>query len=316
MLKTHRRLSGIARVAVAVGIAGRTICPGVTSSFAAHVPAKTVYVVRHGTAVHNVRYKQKNIVFKHLIDQRSKSEADRENRWLFPEIEEWAYMTNETIDTSLVHAGIAEAQLLGSAWAQNSTFLHNRGGKTQKRVPLVMLDIDLIVTSPLTRTLQTMSHIFFRPELTGTGVRNFVPRWQRLEDEHCQPGVQSNGDARPGPSILALDVVREWSQGRHTPNRRKTKSELALEYPHVDFSFLDSETDLLWQEYWPGTDDGLEPRSHLESRVARFKEWLVARPERNIVVVSHGTFLGNLLFGSFIEDTVELAHCQVYMIDL
>eukprot|EP00927_Polykrikos_kofoidii_P055746 TRINITY_DN49961_c0_g1_i1.p1 TRINITY_DN49961_c0_g1~~TRINITY_DN49961_c0_g1_i1.p1 ORF type:complete len:324 (+),score=31.54 TRINITY_DN49961_c0_g1_i1:38-973(+) len=278
--------------------------------------AKNVYLIRHGTAEHNVRYNRKHVVFKSLIEQRIGK--DGYSRWDFPEIEEWAYMTNETVDTSLVASGIAEAQALGAAWDRGAAFLHDRGGNTEVRVPLAMRDVDLVVTSPLTRTLQTMTHVFFEEQELRDGTKSYKPRWCNLAEEECQADVSTGAcsakrdtECRDVP-ILALDVLKEWSQGRHTPNKRKARSELVQKFPHVDFGHLDSELDTLWKERWPGDPNGLEPRAHLTKRVGLFKDWLAARPEKNVIVVGHGTFLGNLLFDTFIEDTVEMAHCKIY----
>jgi len=285
---------------VASNTASRAMLGTVTpAAFTSGKLGKTVHFIRHGTAVHNVRYNRREEVFRALIDMRSKTEADRVDRWLFPEIEEWAYMTNETIDTALVEEGVQEAISLGSQWASGSAFLYDRGGRTARPVPLAMHNVDLIVTSPLTRTLQTTLNIFFRQELSGSGREVLVPM-SRLDSGMV-----------PTP-IIALDTIKEWSQGRHTPNQRKSRSLLTRLYPTISFDHLDTEEDTMWREFWPGAELGLEPLSHLRSRVAQFIEWLARRPEQNVVVVSHGTFLGNLLYGTFIEDTAELAHCQVY----
>lgn len=295
------------------------------STFAVAPPQtqKAIHFIRHGTAVHNVRYSRRLEVFGDLVVARSKTEADRHDRRLFPEIEEWAYMTNETLDTSLVDAGVREAQSLGRAWARGETFEHDRGGKTQRLVPTSMCDIDLIVTSPLTRTLQTTMNVFFATEMSSTGDAKQLtyrcqPRVGDVVDASCKARETEGGEpcglsAHRRPAIVALDVLKEWSQGRHTPNRRKNKHELASNFPLVDFTHVETEEDSMWKPYWPGEEDGLEPRFYLETRVAQFKQWLTARPEQNIAVVSHGTFLGNLLFNNFIEDTNELKHCQIYM---
>jgi len=277
------------------GLALRAVATKRTSS-------KTVYFIRHGTAQHNVRFQRaRSEVFKALIDARSKTLEDRENRLLFPEIEEWAYMTNETIDTTLTDDGFLEAQTLGSTWADSKAFLYDRQGKTGIAMPLAMRDVELVVTSPLTRTLQTTLHIFFKKAQVNDGNSqvDLVPR-------------SSHAVGSGNIPIIALDLVKEWSQGRHTPNLRKHRSELAKSFPQVSFAALEAETDTMWQERWPGTKDGLEPRAHLENRVEQFRIWLGLRPEQNIVVVSHGTFLGNLLFGSFIDDKREMRHCQIY----
>lgn len=282
---------------------------------------KVVYVIRHGTAVHNVRFKQKDVVFKDLILQRSKTKADRDNRSLFPEIEEWAYMTSETWDTSLVQQGIEEARSLGESWANGSALLYDEKGKTAIPMPLALKDIELVVSSPLTRTLQTSMNILFHSRLDSKGKQQFVPRWSVDMDVNASClSRESAPDVRSASScvqeerrIIALDVIKEWSQGRHTPNRRQEKADLSKAYPHVDFSELNGELDSLWSKFWPNTSDGLEPFTHLQGRVERFKKWLLSRPEQNIVVVSHGTFLGNFLFGRFADAPEnEMHHCKIY----
>ena len=201
-------------------------------------------------------------------------------------------MTEETLDTSLVEAGRREAQQLGDDWAAGRALLYGRRGATADPAPWHMADLELIVTSPLTRTLQTATAIFYK----AVG-NEAAPR------EGC----------RKLP-ILALDLVKEWSQGRHTPNLRKPRSKLQKAYPHVDFTHL-TEEDTTWKATWPGEPSGLEPRRHLEMRVASFRKWVRERPEEHIVLIGHGTFLGNLLYGSFIEDK-ELEHGKLYACDL
>ena len=270
----------------------KALCASHLLGVAGTSSGKVVHLIRHGTAEHNIRYNRRFGVFGDLIRGRLKgAEYDRR---LFPEIEEWAYMTQETIDTSLVEKGVAEAKALGAAWADGRVCLHDRSGDTGEKLQMKMCEVDLIVTSPLTRTLQTTRNVFFEESSLQDGSRKYLRR---------------GGPTQAAP-IVALDFIKEWSQGRHTPNLRKPRSVLVPRFPEVDFGHLE-ETDELWKERWP-SGDGLEPRSHLEFRVARFRDWLGQRPERHIVVVGHGTFLGNMLFGTFIEDQVELAHGQIY----
>jgi len=82
--------------------------------------------------------------------------------------------------------------------------------------------------------------------------------------------------------------------GKHTCDKRKSKSELVRQFPEVDFSLL-SEEDPLWGDGL--TREGLDA---LASRAREFIEWLVARPEKNVVVASHSTFLLTL-FNTVLE---------------
>eukprot|EP00811_Abedinium_folium_P036821 NODE_9494_length_1420_cov_19.171694.p1 GENE.NODE_9494_length_1420_cov_19.171694~~NODE_9494_length_1420_cov_19.171694.p1 ORF type:complete len:377 (-),score=71.15 NODE_9494_length_1420_cov_19.171694:188-1318(-) len=344
--------------------------------------AKTVYVIRHGTAEHNVRYFTCKKEYAWLIDERCAGKDDlcKETRTLFPEIEECAYMTNATVDTALVPDGVREAELLGVEWARGAAMLFNESGNTHVAAAMRPCDVELVVVSPLKRTLQTFEHVCgatsthtcqslieeqiasrtdaeteAREHVCGatsthtcqslieeqiasrtdaeTEAREHVfgatstHTYQSLigeqiasrtdaETEHVfgatSTHTRSHTPARGGRHTLALDVIKEWSEGKHTPNRRASRSALQQHHPLVDFSLLESDEDEMWQAYWPGTGDGLEPLKNLESRADLFRRWLCARTEQNIVVVSHGTFLGNLLYGAFINGDVELAHAQLY----
>ena len=195
-------------------------------------------------------------------------------------------MTNATIDTALTPKGAEEARSLGGRWARSAAYVFDEDGETKSKAPFQLHEIDMIVVSPLRRTLETLNNIFIR----------------RLE--------RSYHNLSPSTLILALDSIKEWSQGKHTPNRRQPKSRLKSSYTQVAFDEMNEE-DTLWHRHWPNTTDGLEPEWHLERRTNEFKQWLCARNERNVVVISHGTFLGKLVMNNFIEEK-EMEHCQLY----
>ena len=196
-------------------------------------------------------------------------------------------MTNATIDTALTPKGAEEARSLGGRWARSAAFVFDEDGETKSKAPFQIHEIDMIVVSPLRRTLETLNNIFIR----------------RLE--------RSYHNLSPSTLILALDSIKEWSQGKHTPNRRQTKTVLRSQFPDVSFDELRTEEDTMWNRFWPNTTDGLEPETHLERRINDFNAWLCARSERNVVIVSHGTFLGKLVMNYFIEEK-EIEHCQIY----
>tara|TARA_B100001093_G_scaffold399188_1_gene386619 strand:- start:1538 stop:2110 length:573 start_codon:yes stop_codon:yes gene_type:complete len=118
---------------------------------------KTLYCIRHGTALHNVLF--------------------------------WDYgseVYQKYRDTPLVAKGVEEAKNLGKTWKEID-------------------NIELILVSPLLRTLQTASHIFENKNIP----------------------------------ILALDCIMEYPQGySDICNHRKTIIELKPCYPNIDFSYI------------------------------------------------------------------------------
>ena len=125
---------------------------------------------------------------------------------------------------------------------------------------------DLVVSSPLTRAIQTAS-LVYKPT-------------RGLESEHSQP------------PIIATELARERIS-RYTCDGRRDRSVLRAEFPHVDFSEIPTEEDALWlmKEDLP---DDLSATGCFE-RAAELMRWLHAREERHIAVVSHWVFLSHLL---------------------
>ncbi|GAQ86475.1 phosphoglycerate mutase [Klebsormidium nitens] len=132
--------------------------------------------------------------------------------------------------------------------------------------------IDLIVTSPLTRAMDTMQLAF-----AGVDAPKVV----------CELARER--------LWMASDI------GRH-PN------DLLLEYPALDFSSL---ADIWWHTDGKGDPLAIFPESPeiFRARVAAFKEWLAARPERTIAVVSHWGVLFSLTGKEF--ENCELHTCRL-----
>lgn len=120
------------------------------------------------------------------------------------------------------------------------------------RAALASTPVDLVVSSPLTRALQTATGIF-----AGRDLRYHVTCMHRER-------LESSCDVGRSP--------------RH----------LAREFPSLAFDHLDDP----WWHCGPESGSGyaVEPHETFSQRVARFRAWLADRPERRVAVVGHGTF--------------------------
>ena len=118
------------------------------------------------------------------------------------------------------------------------------------------LAAEIVVTSPLTRAIQTTLGAF--------------------------------GFATAPVVVEALHRERV----EHSCDVGRSPGELAREFPGLAFGHLD--------DPWWHSDGShpqaivTEPEETLLSRVAAFRRWLSHRPEKNIAVVGHGTFLNRL----------------------
>jgi broad specificity phosphatase PhoE len=117
------------------------------------------------------------------------------------------------------------------------------------------IPFELVVTSPLTRALQTTAGLFA---------------------EH---------PARP--RILVEALHRELAESSCDVGR--PKAVLVQEFPHFD---LDHLPDIWWHAAGEPDERGIciEPHDSLQARIADFRMWLARRPERTIGVVGHHTF--------------------------
>jgi broad specificity phosphatase PhoE len=139
------------------------------------------------------------------------------------------------------------------------------------RSDVAALDFKLVVTSPLTRTIQTTLVAFAE---------------------------------RPEP-IIVEPLHREMltyisSQGR-------SPRELAADFPTLEFDHLDDP----WWHHDPADPEALFPETEdvLMARVNDFHRWLRARAESAIAVVGHGMFFNRLsghFFGNCEILTIEI----------
>ena len=169
-----------------------------------------------------------------------------------------AFFDKNHFDTELTEKGYNQAIELGKNWN---------------------LNIDLIIVSPLKRTLQTAINVF--------------------KNIDCP--------------IIALDNLKEYPQGLHTCNKRSDKKILQDQFLRVDFSLLDSEKDEMW------SDIRLETIDELLERINKMYNFIENRSEKNIVLVGHNGFISMIKDGKFNhreDGDEELKHCYPYKIEL
>ena len=168
-------------------------------------------------------------------------------------------------DTSLVEQGVNEAKYLNSDWVDIN-------------------NIELVVVSPLTRTLETYKYIFANTN-----------------------DIESHWNTK---NVIAKDFLLEYPLGGDEyANKRKNISDLQLFYKEVNFDIINE---------MPDWNSELEDVNELINRQKAFMEWIHHRPEKKIAIVGHSSWMGQFLYGSTITDPNLLAnkikHCIPYKV--
>jgi broad specificity phosphatase PhoE len=146
-------------------------------------------------------------------------------------------------------------------------------------------EIELIITSPLTRCIQT-SMIAFLPG-------------------DCYASNEIN---RNEPPMVCTEMVRE-AFGMHYPDKRREKSVLQKHWPMLKFDPAMTETDIAW------SPTSRETVTQIHQRIAKFLESLTQRPETNIVVFTHGVWIEACL-NAYCPETLDHGKRRVYNCDI
>ncbi|XWS39051.1 hypothetical protein CRYUN_Cryun18bG0016900 [Craigia yunnanensis] len=148
--------------------------------------------------------------------------------------------------------------------------------------------IELVITSPLYRTMQTASGVFGSESHADGGNEKF----SAISALHC-------------PQIMAVELCRDRLGVRPCDMRRRVSECQAL-FSSIDFSMMDGEDDSMWNP------DVREPEKEVAARMVLFMKWLWTRPEQEIVIVSHGIILQHILnvLGNDCHQTVRSALCK------
>ncbi|KAF2874274.1 histidine phosphatase superfamily [Massariosphaeria phaeospora] len=151
-----------------------------------------------------------------------------------------------------IHDPLLTATGMSQCRQLQSEFLHHAG-------------IDLVVSSPLRRTIQTAAYSF-GPVLARSDVRFIL-----------LPGLQEVSD-------LASDTGHPRQELEGVVADMFKSEDVEIELGKIDFGHVTEG----WNDktgYWAYTRDAIS------ARAADMRNWLFQRPEEQIVIVTHGAFL-------------------------
>ena len=118
----------------------------------------------------------------------------------------------------------------------------------------------------------------------------------------------SNIFDKVGTKTIALDCLIEYPMGGdEICNKRKDKEMLLSNFPWIDFSNIKNKVD--WSEK-------NETVKELEKRIEQLKEYIKIRPEKHIAIVSHSSYIGQMIFKKIEDEENELKHCHPYLYKL
>jgi len=133
-----------------------------------------------------------------------------------------------------------------------------KGQALNAKQKLKNIDFDLLVCSPLTRTLQTFSLIFPKP-IDNTII---LPLARECLEHSCDVGRQPNILKKEFPHLNFINLEKFWWNNNIKIGEKTIKKETTYD---------------------------------LNLRVSKFISWIEKRKEKKIAVVSHGTFIMSII---------------------
>ncbi|XP_062165078.1 phosphoglycerate mutase-like protein 1 [Alnus glutinosa] len=164
--------------------------------------------------------------------------------------------------------------------------------------------IDLIIVSPLLRTMQTAVGVFAGEAYTdGVNVPPGPPLIVANTGNSDHPAISSLNC----PPFLAVELCRE-SLGVRPCDKRRSIREYRPLFPAIDFSLIESDDDILWKT------DIREKNEEISARGMKFLKWLWTREEKEIAIVTHSAFLLHTLsaFGNDCHPYVKSEICAPF----
>lgn len=231
-----------------------------------NVSSKRLFLLRHGQAEHNPR-----------------AEAARHDGCSYEQFLK-IMKEDDVLDATLTPLGVEQA----------------KGVMRDKLLASKLRSLDLIISSPLSRALQTANFVLPPPS---------YERKMTNDDKICSNNenvIVKDSDincSKQKPSRICLNEFREIN-GWCLNAKRRNKSELKELFPSWDFQYI-SEYDDDWTE-------SLESQKDCGERGYKGLLWITKRQEYNVLVACHG---GLLRFLTVDHPNVKLAdsrtiHCS------
>ncbi|XP_044963986.1 phosphoglycerate mutase-like protein 1 [Hordeum vulgare subsp. vulgare] len=139
--------------------------------------------------------------------------------------------------------------------------------------------IELVVVSPLMRTMQTAVGVF-----GGENCTDGVSASPLLMVEGAGHSGRQAISSLNCPPFLAVEACRE-RLGVHPCDKRSSVTEYRALFPAIDFSLIENDEDVLWEP------DVREAIDVVAARGMKFLDWLWTREENEIAIVTHSSFL-------------------------
>ncbi|CAI8599918.1 unnamed protein product [Vicia faba] len=193
-----------------------------------------------------------------------------------------AYLSYDLFDASLTPLGWKQVDNLRE---------HVKGSGLSEK-------IELVIVSPLLRTMQTAVGVF------GGGECSDVIDATPLMNHNVGNSSRSAISNQNSPPFTAVELCREHL-GVHPCDKRRDITEYKNMFPAIDFSLVESDDDILWKP------DIREKNEEVAARGLKFLEWLWTRKEKEIAVVTHSGFLFHTLsaFGNDCHPNVKSEIC-------
>ncbi|CAK0760575.1 hypothetical protein CVIRNUC_002782 [Coccomyxa viridis] len=142
------------------------------------------------------------------------------------------------------------------------------------------IDVQVVIVSPLMRALETAAGAFGAGAFKGEGRPLMLSQTEDLDERAPHAAVA----CPEGIPFIAFEGCRE-RLGAAICDRRRDIACAEQQFPGVDFSHIERGEDMVYEQH------KVESEHAVMERGARFLQWIMARPESRIAVVTHCGFI-------------------------